>query len=281
MQRLNWPRVQWMIEQALMEDLGPGDVTTAIVHAPDRPVSAKIVSKDKGVLAGLVIAQKVFHTRDPGLEISLLQEEGVEVKAGDELMHIRGAAPAILQAERTALNILGRCCGIASQTRKFVKAVEGYPAKILDTRKTAPLLRELDKYAVRVGGGENHRHGLFDMILLKENHIRWAGGVQAALQNLQKNLPRMSDRYEVEVEVTSLAMLEQVLKFPVDRILLDNFDLPQIQEAVRRVAGRVALEVSGGVQWDNVRDIAATGVDYISVGALTHSVQNFDLTLLF
>ena len=279
MNSLDWPRVQWIIDRMFEEDLGQGDITTASVATTDRPASARIVSKDHGVVAGLAIAKKVFETRDAGLEIVLECADGETVAPGDDLLKIFGSARAILEAERTALNLLGRLSGIATQTRRFVENVSGTKAVLLDTRKTGPLIRELDKYAVRAGGAQNHRTGLYDMVLIKENHVRYAGSIAAALQNVH-NSPDVKNS-KVEIEVRNLNELRQAMAIQIDRIMLDNFSLQDMRRAVEEVGGAVALEASGGVTLETVRAIAETGVDFISVGALTHSVKNFDMSLLF
>ncbi|MFQ5630175.1 MAG: carboxylating nicotinate-nucleotide diphosphorylase [bacterium] len=279
MEHLNWQRVQWIIDQALEEDIGAGDLTTPSVVVSDRHASAEIISKDTGVVAGIAIAERIFHTHDKNLHIESLLPDGDATSSGDVLMRISGSGRAILEAERTALNIIGRLSGIATKTCLFVEKVRGTNARILDTRKTAPLLRELDKYAVRVGGAENHRSGLYDMILIKENHIRYAGGIANALQNVQMNAHTANKK--VEVEVQNLDEFREALRYKVDRIMLDNFSGQDLRQAVKLTAGRVALEASGGVTLDIVRTIAETGVKYISIGALTHSVKNFDVSLLF
>lgn len=280
MQQLNWDKVEQILRGALAEDLGGGDVTCDAAAIDEATARARIISKAAGVLAGGAIAARVFTCHDPELQVRTLIEDGCPISPGMQVLQIEGSGRSILEAERTALNFLCRCSGIATRTARFVQEVRGYRAKILDTRKTAPLLRELDKYAVRAGGGENHRHGLFDMILVKENHIRLAGGIVPVLEKIQQFQQTSKRAIAVEIEVETLDELQRVLRHDVDRVLLDNFTLPEIRQAVELAAGRVALEVSGGVTLDNVRAIAATGVDYISIGALTHSVQNLDMSLL-
>lgn len=281
MKQLNWQRVNWIIEQALAEDIGSGDLTTRRVVLKPRQVSATIVSKNAGIIAGLPVAARVFEMRDAGLQVELLADESDSVAPGDRLIRIGGAGASILEAERTALNLLGRLSGIATQTRAYVNALQGTRTRILDTRKTVPLLRELDKYAVRAGGGQNHRLGLYDMILIKENHIRYAGSIAAALSNVLAQKDRDSRPVGIEVEVRNLDELEAALAFPIQRVMLDNFEIDTMRQAVQLAGGRVELEASGGITLANAAAIAATGVDYISVGALTHSVHNFDLSLLF
>lgn len=278
--KINLPRVDEIVAQALAEDLGYGDLTCAAVLPPGATAEAKILSKDTGVIAGLPLAERVFRRLDHSMVVRLLCHDGARVSPGDTVMRLHGQAAAILSGERTALNLLGRCSAIATLTAQFVAAVREYPVIILDTRKTAPLLRELDRYAVRLGGGENHRMGLDAMILLKENHLKQAGGIASALQRVLRWREQAGSPAKIEIEVTDLQELEAALAFPVDRIMLDNFSLEQMAQGVKLAAGRVALEASGGVTLHNVEKIAATGVQYISVGALTHSVKNFDLTLL-
>ncbi len=278
--KVNLRRVEEILAQALAEDLGRGDVTCAAALSPAATARAEIISKDTGIIAGLPLAERVFRRLDHRMAVSTLCCDGDRVSPGATVMRLHGLAAAMLSAERTALNLLGRCSGIATLTAQFVAAVRAYPVKILDTRKTAPLLRELDRYAVRLGGGENHRMGLDDMILLKENHLKQAGGIASALQRVLRWREQTGSAAQIEIEVTSLRELQAALAFPVDRIMLDNFPLEGMVQGVKLAAGRVELEASGGVTLQNVEKIAATGVQYISVGALTHSVKNLDLTLL-
>lgn len=278
--KVNLSRVDEILAQALAEDLGRGDLTCAAVLPPGATARAKILSKDTGVIAGLPLAERVFRRLDHSMAVSTLCCDGDRVSPGATLMRLNGQAAAILSGERTALNLLGRCSGIATLTAQFVAAVREYPVKILDTRKTAPLLRELDRYAVRLGGGENHRMGLDAMILLKENHLKQVGGIASALQRVLRWRAQAGAPAKIEIEVTDLGELEAALAFPVDRIMLDNFSFERMAQGVKLAAGRGELEASGGVTLQNVEKIAATGVQYISVGALTHSVKNFDLTLL-
>lgn len=260
----------------IVEDVGHGDITTQLVVAPAVRGVAEIVAHEAGVLCGLPVVELVFSEIDPAIEVEVLCPEGTAIDAGDVVARLEGSLASILAGERLALNLLQRLSGIATLTRAFVSAVQGTRAVILDTRKTTPGLRVLEKYAVRVGGGRNHRFGLSDGILIKENHIRAAGGVAAAVQRARQRAPHP---LRVEVEVTTLAELDQALLAGADWILLDNMDLEAIREAVQRVAGRARLEASGGVTLERVRAIAETGVDAISVGALTHSARALDLSL--
>lgn len=264
------------IQRALAEDIGPGDVTSEWVLDPERQATGRFLVKEPGVIAGLEVVEEVFHQVDPTVRLRTLVVDGVPVVAGQVVAQVEGPAVSILSAERVALNFLQRMSGIATQARRFVQAVHGTQAIILDTRKTAPGLRVLDKMAVRLGGAHNHRLGLYDMVLIKDNHIAAAGSITAAVRRVRA---RNSAGLPVEVEVTSLDQLEEALAAGADRILLDNMDPPTMREAVRRVNRRVLLEASGGITLENVAAVAATGVDYISVGALTHSVRALDVSL--
>jgi nicotinate-nucleotide pyrophosphorylase (carboxylating) len=272
------PEILQIIRRALDEDIGPGDVTSQWTLPAELELEGKLLAKADGVVAGLAVAAAVFHLVDERVRFISLCQDGQRVRAGDVLAVVRGPARAVLGAERTALNFLQRMSGIATAARRYVDAVAGTRTVILDTRKTAPGLRVLDKWAVRLGGGQNHRFGLFDMVLIKDNHIAAAGGISQAVARVrahnQAGLP-------VEVEVKSLAELEEALAIqpPLDRIMLDNMDLETMRRAVEMTAGRVPLEASGGVSLERVRAIAETGVDYISVGALTHSVTALDISL--
>ncbi|MFS8796999.1 carboxylating nicotinate-nucleotide diphosphorylase [Synechococcus sp. R70.1] len=261
----------------LWEDLGHGDLTSELTLPPGVEGEAVILAKEPGILAGLEIAQRVFRLVDPQVQFAPKVEEGASVAAGQEVVQLKGSLRGILAAERLALNLLQRLSGIATLTRTYVEALRGTSAQLLDTRKTTPGLRALEKYAVRVGGGKNHRFGLFDGILIKENHIRGAGGISAAIQRAKAGAPH---HLKVEVEVRNLQELEEALAAGADLILLDNFPLEQIRAAVQRVGGKVPLEVSGNMNLERARQAAEAGVDYISVGALTHSAKALDLSLL-
>jgi nicotinate-nucleotide pyrophosphorylase (carboxylating) len=265
------------VASALEEDLGSaGDITTDSVIPAEARGEAAIVARQAGVVAGLDLAEAAFRTLDPEVSFIRVVDDGGEVAPGGMIAQISGKTRALLTAERTALNYLGRLSGIASLTAAYVKAVEGTGARIACTRKTTPGLRALEKYAVRAGGGVNHRFGLYDAVLVKDNHIAAAGGLAQALTRLRD---RKGHVVKVEVEVDTLDQLEEALKFPIDAVLLDNMDTASLKQAVKRVAGRVMTEASGGVTLENVREIAATGVDLISVGALTHSPRNLDSSL--
>lgn len=268
-----------LIDLALAEDRGPGDWTTRWIVAARGRTTAAIVAKEDGVIAGLALASAVFLRLDPRVEFEAGVSDGDRVKVAQVVCTISGPARAILTGERTALNFLQRLSGIATATRRFVDAIAGTRARILDTRKTTPAWRVLEKGAVRAGGGENHRVGLYDMVLIKENHSAMAGGIAEAVRRIRdantKNL-------RVEVEVRDLDEVRTALDARVDRVLLDNMDLTTIREAVRMVRKRatgVEIEASGNMTLDRVRDVAEAGVDYISVGAITHSAPALDLSL--
>jgi nicotinate-nucleotide pyrophosphorylase (carboxylating) len=269
------PAILASIKKALAEDIGSGDVTTDPIVSPDAQVSGQIVAKQSGVVVGLAVAEAVFRLLDQDVRFTANASDGSLVERGDTLAELAGSARAILTAERTALNFLGRMSGIATLTRQFVDQVAGTKARILDTRKTAPGLRAVDKLAVQYGGGYNHRHGLYDMILIKDNHIDFAGSLAEAVR-----LARVSSSdLEAEVEARTLEDVESALQLGVRRILLDNMSIKMIKEAVQMTAGHAKLEASGNVTLESVRQLAETGVDYISVGELTHSVRVFDVSL--
>lgn len=264
-----------LIELALAEDIGPGDLTTRAAVPREAKGEAIIVAKAPGVLAGLLVAAEVFHTLDGKIKFEELAQDGEPLASGDQVARLKGPVASILTAERTALNFLTRLSGIATLTARFVDAVVPYGAVILDTRKTTPGWRKLEKYAVRCGGGRNHRLGLFDMVLVKDNHIAACGSLSKAVRRVRA----AGVKIPIEVEVRNLRELEEALSLGVDRILLDNFDLPTLREAVRLARGKVPLEASGGVTLENVAQIAACGVEFISVGAITHSAPALDLSL--
>ncbi|CAN5814148.1 carboxylating nicotinate-nucleotide diphosphorylase [soil metagenome] len=270
-----------VIRTALEEDVGPGDWTTLWTVPSGRTADAWIVAKARGVVSGLDVAREVFRTVDARLDVRLLLEEGARVEPGQRVVELHGAARSILTGERVALNLLQRLSGVATITRQYVDAVAGTGGRILDTRKTTPGLRALEKRAVRAGGGENHRFGLHDMVLIKENHIAAAGGISAAVARVREANHR---GLRIEVEATTLAEVDEVLANVAHRILFDNMPLPLLHEAVERVRShrgpRLEMEASGGISLETVRGVAETGVDFISVGALTHSAPALDLSLL-
>jgi len=265
------------IKAALDEDIGTGDVTTDTIVPADATLRGRIVAKQDGIVAGLDIAKDVFLTLSADIRFFAKTQDGSRVTRRDVLAEVEGPARALLTGERTALNFLGRMSGIATLTRKFVDAVTGTRAKILDTRKTAPGLRMTDKLAVHLGGGENHRTGLFDMVLIKDNHIDFAGSITQAVERVRAS----GTTLEIEVETRTLDDVREALALGVERILLDNMSPDMMREAVAICGGRAKLEASGNVTLDNVLEVATTGVDYISVGALTHSPVVFDVSLEF
>jgi nicotinate-nucleotide pyrophosphorylase (carboxylating) len=269
-----------LIDAALAEDVGPGDFTTLWTFPPDREGRAEIVAKAPGTIAGVEVAVEVFRRVDPSLNVDVLVHDGVPVEPGDRVMAIGGPARSILTAERVALNFLQRLSGVAAVTRRYVAAVEGTGARVIDTRKTTPGMRMLEKQAVLSGGGANHRHGLHDMVLIKDNHVAAAGGITAAVDAVR----RQNDRgLAVEVETTTLEEVDEALRAGVDRIMFDNMPVPLLRQAVDRVRAfegrRPETEASGGITLDTIRAVAETGVDFISVGALTHSAPALDLSL--
>ncbi len=271
-----------LIEAALREDWGErGDITGEAVGIGEEPVEARIIAKQEGVVCGMDVTAWVFQQVDERLSLSPAVADGAVVTRQQVLMHLFGSAKSILAAERTALNFLGRLSGIATLTNHFVKEIAGTACRILDTRKTAPGWRLLDKYAVRCGGGTNHRIGLYDMFLIKENHIAAAGGMAEAVRRCRDYMMQRGFAAAIEVEARTPDEAEEAAKLGVDRIMLDNMSVEQIAETVRRIGGRVPLEASGNVSLASVRRIAETGVDFISVGALTHSAPVFDVSLLF
>ena len=265
-----------IVRRALVEDLGPGDVTTDSIVPAGATARGQFIAKTAGVIAGWDVVAATFAALDRRAAVQPIVHDGRDVRAGTLIGTVAGPAQALLSGERVALNFLQRLSGIATMTRAFVRAVEGTRAVILDTRKTAPGLRAVDRLAVRLGGGTNHRLGLFDMALVKENHITAAGGITEAVRRVRARVPA---GVPIEVEVRTLAELREALDLAPDRILVDNMTVEEMRDAVRIAAGRVPLEASGGVRLDTAAEIARTGVDYISVGALTHSVRALDISL--
>ncbi len=273
---LDFNRVDRIIEYALREDLGDGDITTNSLASEKDDSKAVIRAKEKGVIAGLPIAKRVFQKLDPTVVCVDNIGDGESIRPGDILSEINGGTRALLSGERLVLNILQRLSGIATLTSKYVKAVEGLPVKILDTRKTAPGLRMLDKYAVSVGGGYNHRFGLFDMVLIKDNHIKIAGGISEAVAVIRK---KYRQKYKIEVETSGFEEVKEALIAGADIIMLDNMTPEQMKKAVRMIDKNAIVEASGGITLRNVREVAETGVDFISVGSLTHSASALDIGL--
>jgi len=265
-----------IVKRALKEDIGKGDITTKFTIPPDINGLAVIVAKENGVLAGANVVKRVFKIVDKDVKFTFHKDDGDRFISGSVIADAQGSARSLLSAERVALNFLQRMSGMATLTAKYVEKIKGTDAKILDTRKTTPTLRMLEKYAVRVGGGYNHRMGLYDQILIKDNHINIGNGITNLLKRI-KNVD--SNRLFIEIEVKNLRELKQVLRFKVNRIMLDNMPIEDIKEAVKLVAGTCELEVSGNVNLRNVKGKAETGVDYISVGSLTHSYKSIDFSM--
>jgi nicotinate-nucleotide pyrophosphorylase (carboxylating) len=262
---------------ALEEDLGfAGDITSQAVVPADLQGGASIVAKEDGVIAGLFVANAVFKAVDSEIEFTQKVEDGAEVKEGQTIAQVVGTVRSILAGERVALNFLGHLSGIATLTKKFVDKARPFQVTIKDTRKTTPEMRILEKYAVRVGGGKSHRFGLYDAVLIKDNHIKAAGGIQPAIESARKNLRPGT---EIEVEVEDVADVTEALRGKADIIMLDNMDVASIKEAVKSIRAKALVEVSGGVTLDNVEEIARTGINFISVGAITQSVKALDLSL--
>jgi nicotinate-nucleotide pyrophosphorylase (carboxylating) len=264
-----------VVSRALREDIGSGDVTTNCIVPAEAHAVAQIVAKQDGILSGLAVAQAVFLSLDGAMRFRTALSDGASVRSGQELFELAGSARAILTGERTALNFLGRMSGIATLTRTLVDAIAGTKAVILDTRKTAPGLRAFDKLSVRHGGGQNHRFGLYDMVLIKDNHIDHAGSIANAVRLVRES----GNSLEIEVEARCIQEVQEALDLGVSQILLDNMSNVEMRKAVALNAGRAKLEASGNVTLTSVRDIAETGVDFISVGALTHSAKAFDVSL--
>jgi nicotinate-nucleotide pyrophosphorylase (carboxylating) len=270
-----------IINNALKEDIGDGDHTSMSIIPKTQKSIARLIIKQEGVLAGLEVAEKVFTTVDPGIVFTRMMADGDAVKRGDIPFVVEGRAVSVLSGERLALNFLQRMSGIATHTRKLVSLVEGLPTKLLDTRKTTPLLRELEKYAVRMGGGMNHRMGLYDMVMIKDNHVDFAGGVINAIQAVQDYLMKTGKKLPVEIEVRNFDELHQVIVHGgVDRIMLDNFSAADLKKAIEMIGRRFETEASGGITEENIRAYAETGVDFISVGALTHQIKSLDMSLV-
>ena len=268
-----------LIKLAFAEDIGDGDHTTLCCIPADEMGKSKLLIKEAGVLAGVDMARRIFSAFDPELKMTVYIEDGAEVKPGDIAFVVEGKVQSLLQTERLMLNVLQRMSGIATVTRKYVKQLEGLHTRVLDTRKTTPGLRMLEKAAVKIGGGVNHRIGLFDMILLKDNHIDFAGGIENARTRAHEYLKEKGKNLKIEIEVRNMNELEEVMQVGgVDRIMLDNFTPELTRKAVERIGGKYETESSGGITFDTLREYAECGVDFISVGALTHSVKGLDMS---
>lgn len=272
--------VDLFIKNAIAEDVGDGDHTSLSTIPKNTQGKAKLIVKEDGVLAGVELAIEIFNQIDSLLKVDVLIHDGATVKYGEIALTVEGSTHSILLAERLVLNCMQRMSGIATKTNRIVQALKPYKTQVLDTRKTTPGLRYLEKWAVKIGGGVNHRIGLYDMILIKDNHVDYAGGIAKAIIAANEYLKSTNRKLAIEIEVRNLTELDQVLaQGNVDRIMLDNFPIPLLKEAIAQIDGRFITEASGGIVEENVTDYAACGVDYISMGALTHSVKSLDLSL--
>ncbi|HTN68036.1 MAG TPA: carboxylating nicotinate-nucleotide diphosphorylase [Dysgonamonadaceae bacterium] len=268
------------VDNALKEDIGDGDHSSLASIPASARGKVQLLVKENGILAGVEVAKAVFEELEPGILIEQFLNDGAQIKPGDIVLTVEGKVHTLLKAERLVLNIMQRMSGIATQTKVYADRLEGLHTKVLDTRKTTPGMRMLEKEAVRIGGGMNHRMGLYDMIMLKDNHVDFAGGIEKAITAVHNYLKSTGKDLKIEIEVRNIAELNEVLRIGgVDRIMLDNFDIATTREAVGLIAGKYETESSGGITLDTLRDYAETGVDYISVGALTHHIKSLDLSL--
>lgn len=268
-----------LIDLAFAEDIGDGDHTTLCCIPEEAAGRSHLLIKEEGILAGVRVAKEVLHRFDPAMTVEVLLDDGAHVRPGDVAMVVTGKVRSLLQTERLMLNIMQRMSGIATMTHKYVERLEGTHTRVLDTRKTTPGMRMMEKEAVRIGGGVNHRIGLFDMILLKDNHVDFAGGIDAALDRCHSYLKEKGLDLKIEIEVRSFDEIRQVMAHGgVDRIMFDNFSVDDTREAVAMIGGKYETESSGGITFDTIRDYAECGVDFISVGALTHSVKGLDMS---
>ncbi len=269
------------IELSLSEDIGDGDHSSLACISKNETNKAKLVAKEEGIICGIDIAREVYALVDKSIKFTAMMKDGDRIKKGDIIFRVEGSAIGILTSERTALNYMQRLSGIATSTNEYVELIKGTGTKLLDTRKTTPSMRLFEKYAVKVGGGYNHRIGLYDMIMLKDNHIDFAGGVENAITKTKEYLKSLGKELKIEVEVRSMEELERVLKIGgINRIMLDNFTPELLQKAIERIGGKYETESSGGINKDTILSFAKTGVDFISVGALTHQIKSLDLSLV-
>lgn len=272
--------IKTFIQAALREDIGDGDHTSLATVPADANGKAHLLVKEDGILAGVELATYIFEEVDPTLQVEVLMQDGQEMKVGDIVLYVSGKDQSILTAERLVLNCMQRMSGIATVTRKIVDSLQGTSCQVLDTRKTTPNFRLIEKWAVKIGGGVNHRFGLYDMILIKDNHVDYAGGIRQALEAAHGYLKEKNKELGIEIEVRNLTELAEVLEIGgVVRIMLDNFSFTDIRKALTLIAGRFPVEASGGITPENVREYALCGVDYVSMGYLTHSVKSLDLSL--
>ncbi|MFW6064484.1 MAG: carboxylating nicotinate-nucleotide diphosphorylase [Candidatus Natronoplasma sp.] len=273
---MNAIEIEEVIKRAIDEDIGSGDITTENIIEGDKKGEGVMIAKEKGVVAGLEVAEKVFEMIDKSLKFEAKKDDGEEVKKGEILAVIRGDIESILKAERLALNFLQRMSGIATKTRRYVDKVRGYDVRVTDTRKTTPTLRYFEKWAVRLGGGHNHRMGLYDAVLIKDNHIKSAGGIGEAIGRILEKIPHTT---KIEVEVESISGVKEALKNKADIIMLDNMSLEIMEKSVELIGDSAVTEASGGITLENIEEVAKTGVDVISVGALTHHIESIDIGL--
>lgn len=272
--------IDMIIDNALQEDIGEGDHSTLACVPKEAQGSAQLIVKENGILAGVELAERIFKRFDEKLEIEVLIKDGSEVNSGDIAFIVKGSSRSILSTERLVLNFMQRMSGIATQTNRILKLIEGTNAKLLDTRKTTPGIRYLEKWAVRIGGGHNHRYALYDMIMLKDNHIDYAGGIKSAIERTHEYLKSTEKKLKIEIEVRNESELDEVLQIGgVDRIMLDNFTPNEIKRVINKIPVNFETEASGGITEETIRSFAETGVNYISVGALTHSVKSLDMSL--
>jgi nicotinate-nucleotide pyrophosphorylase (carboxylating) len=269
-----------IIKNALLEDIGEGDHSTLACVPKDAKGTAKLLVKEDGILAGVEVAKRIYELYDPTLEIQFFKKDGDTIQKGEIAFTVYGLSQSILSTERLVLNIMQRMSGIATQTANILKVIDGCSTKLLDTRKTTPGIRYLEKMAVKIGGGENHRFALYDMIMLKDNHVDYAGGIKPAIQKTKEYLVANNKCLRIEIEVRNMDELKEVLEVGgVDRIMLDNFSTELLKEALKLIPAQYETEASGGITIDTIRSYAETGVQFISVGALTHSVKSLDLSL--
>ncbi len=272
--------IEALIDLAVKEDIGDGDHSTLSCIPGNVRGKAKLLVKEDGIIAGVEIAKRIFYKIDKDLKIEIFIEDGSKIKKGDIVFHVEGKTHSILQAERLVLNFMQRMSGIATNTNRYVEKLQGLKTKVLDTRKTTPGLRAIEKMAVKIGGGENHRMGLYDMIMIKDNHIDFAGGIEKAIEKIKLYLKNTGKQIPVEIEVRNMNELHQVLKAGfVNRIMLDNFTPKETRKAVELIAGKYETESSGGINLESLRAYAECGVDYVSVGELTHQIRSLDLSL--